>query len=85
MGKVLDHPVTDLSWFSRAACRGSGVDMVPTDAAGTGRAKTVCRGCPVRLDCLEYALAFNEDKGVWGGHSERERRRILRERRRRSA
>ena len=41
----------------------------------------MCEVCPVRVDCLEYALANRLDYGVWGGTSERERQRILRERR----
>ena len=44
------------------------------------RSKEVCRGCVVREDCLEYALANGEKFGIWGGMSERERRRIRRQR-----
>jgi len=40
----------------------------------------VCRGCVVREDCLEYALANGEKFGIWGGLSERERRRLRRQR-----
>lgn len=40
-------------------------------------AKQVCSGCPVQLDCLEYALAAREHEGVWGGQTEAERRQIL--------
>lgn len=43
-------------------------------------AKEVCAGCPVRQECLEFALAEREVYGVWGGTSERERRRMRRER-----
>lgn len=43
-------------------------------------AKEVCRGCVVRQDCLEYALAHGEKFGIWGGMSERERRRVRRAR-----
>ena len=52
-----------------------------TDGA-MAQAKAVCSGCTVREACLEYALAAREKHGVWGGHTERERRRILRQRRR---
>jgi WhiB family redox-sensing transcriptional regulator len=45
-------------------------------------AKQVCEGCGVRVACLEHALASREKEGIWGGHTERERRRILRQRRR---
>ena len=47
----------------------------------SGKAKKICRGCVVREDCLEYALAFPEHFGIWGGMSERERRRVLKRRR----
>ena len=41
-----------------------------------GAAKKVCTGCEVRAECLEYALAHDERFGIWGGLSERERRRL---------
>jgi WhiB family redox-sensing transcriptional regulator len=44
-------------------------------------AKAVCSSCPVRQACLEYSLAAREREGVWGGLTERERRRILRQHR----
>jgi WhiB family redox-sensing transcriptional regulator len=44
-------------------------------------AKAVCAVCPVRQPCLEYALANRERDGVWGGATERERRRMIRQRR----
>ncbi|MDX6335165.1 MAG: WhiB family transcriptional regulator, redox-sensing transcriptional regulator, partial [Streptosporangiaceae bacterium] len=45
----------------------------------TREAKKVCRGCEVRVECLEYALEHDERFGIWGGLSERERRRMKRE------
>ena len=48
--------------------------------ASTKEAKEVCRGCVVREDCLEYALVQGEKFGIWGGMSERERRRLRRQR-----
>ena len=44
-------------------------------------AKAICAQCPVRQACLEYALANRERDGVWGGATERERRRLVRQRR----
>lgn len=44
----------------------------------TREAKAICRGCPVRRECLAYALANREPFGIWGGCSERERRRLRR-------
>jgi WhiB family redox-sensing transcriptional regulator len=54
-----------------------------TDDEAEG-AKAVCDQCPVREACLEHALSVREKDGVWGGCTERERRRILRQRRRAS-
>jgi WhiB family redox-sensing transcriptional regulator len=45
-------------------------------------AKSICAECDVRVSCLEHALAVREKDGVWGGATERERRRIIRQRRR---
>ena len=53
----------------------------PSDGVGVEVAKQVCVGCPMRTPCLEYALRNRIDHGVWGGASERERRRIARQRR----
>jgi WhiB family transcriptional regulator, redox-sensing transcriptional regulator len=53
----------------------------PSDAPGTNRAKRICASCGVAALCLEYALDTGQDHGVWGGASERERRRILNRRR----
>jgi WhiB family transcriptional regulator, redox-sensing transcriptional regulator len=68
-------------WFQRAACIGCDPDLFfPERGEHTRPAKEVCRGCPVREECLEFALATVEKFGIWGGTSERERRRIRRDR-----
>lgn len=77
-------PVTrvysEQAWMERAACRELSVDgFYPEMVNGstlciTKAAKAVCAGCPVREQCLEYALAGDEREGVWGGTSPRERR-----------
>ena len=68
-------------WQSRANCMGVDPDLFfPERGASTREAKEVCRGCVVREDCLEYALANGEKFGIWGGMSERERRRVRRAR-----
>ena len=68
-------------WQERANCLGVDPDLFFTErGASTREAKGVCKGCEVRLECLEYALAHGEKFGIWGGLSERERRRVRRER-----
>ncbi len=69
------------SWQRQANCMGVDPDLFfPERGASTREAKEVCRGCVVREECLEYALANGEKFGIWGGLSERERRRIRRAR-----
>ncbi len=69
------------SWQNLANCLGVDPDLFfPERGASTKEAKAVCQGCTVREDCLEYALANGEKFGIWGGLSERERRRIRRQR-----
>ena len=73
------------TWHSRAACRGLDPSIFyppPEDEVDAEPAKAVCDQCPVREACLEHALALREKDGVWGGCTERERRRIVRQRRR---
>jgi WhiB family redox-sensing transcriptional regulator len=71
----------DRSWQDRANCLGVDPDLFfPERGASTREAKEVCRGCEVQQDCLEYALRNGEKFGIWGGMSERERRRIRRAR-----
>ncbi len=73
--------VSDPDWQSKANCLGVDPDLFfPERGASTREAKAVCRGCVVREDCLEYALANGEKFGIWGGMSERERRRVRRSR-----
>ena len=70
-------------WITRRKC--SGIDpnvFFPNDGAGVIAAQQVCAGCPVKDPCRDYALANKITYGVWGGTSERQRRRILRDRRR---
>ena len=68
-------------WKSKANCMGVDPDLFfPERGMSTREAKEVCKGCVVREDCLEYALANGEKFGIWGGLSERERRRIRRAR-----
>jgi len=64
-----------------AACIGEPVDWwFPKPNASTRAAKAVCRGCPVRQQCLDHALEHDERFGVWGGLTEKERSRLRRRR-----
>lgn len=75
----------ELAWRRHSACRGLDPDtFYPETEEEANAAKRVCAECSVRETCLEYALAGREKEGVWGGATERERRRILRQRRRAS-
>ena len=74
-------PEDERTWQRYANCMGVDPDLFfPERGASTREAKEVCRGCVVRLECLEYALQNGEKFGIWGGMSERERRRIRRAR-----
>ena len=64
-------------WFDHGACRAAGPQIFyPGKGESTKEAKQICRSCPVRKPCLEYALDIGEHHGIWGGFSERERRRM---------
>lgn len=68
-------------WQDYANCLGVDPDLFfPERGASTRESKEVCRGCIVREDCLEFALSYGEKFGIWGGMSERERRRLRRQR-----
>ena len=72
----------NLAWRQHAACRGVDPDIFyPVSDEEAEAAKAVCAQCTVREMCLEYALMSRERDGVWGGATERERRRIIRQRR----
>jgi WhiB family redox-sensing transcriptional regulator len=68
-------------WRDDAACATVDYDVFfpPDDEANEAiEAKAVCAVCPVRDECLEYALATNQTEGVWGGLDASERRRMRR-------
>jgi len=74
----------DAAWRARGACQGLDAEIFyPEDDEDLAEdAKAVCAGCAVRLACLDHALDNREHQGVWGGATARERRRLLRQRRR---
>lgn len=64
-------------WFDKALCAQIDNDpFFPEKGGSTKEAKSVCTRCTVSAECLDYALAHNERYGIWGGMSERERRKI---------
>jgi WhiB family transcriptional regulator, redox-sensing transcriptional regulator len=72
----------DEEWRLDALCAETDPDaFLPEKGGSTREAKRVCAGCPVRMECLETALANDERFGIWGGLSERERRRLRLQRR----
>ena len=76
------QPVNDL-WQARAACRGpntllffppSHFERKDDRESREAKAKAICRSCPVRRECLDYAVSIREQHGIWGGLNEAERR-----------
>lgn len=77
--QLVDRP----DWMRQAACADMNSDLFfPQRGASTDKAKAACRACPVRAECLAYAMNTGERFGIWGGLSERERRQLRRDRRR---
>jgi WhiB family transcriptional regulator, redox-sensing transcriptional regulator len=77
--QLLDEPVEEPDWQERALCAQTDPEaFFPEKGGSTREAKRICAGCEVRAECLEYALAHDERFGIWGGLSERERRRLRR-------
>ena len=68
-----------LGWQERALCAQTDPEaFFPEKGGSTREAKRICVSCEVRAECLEYALANDERFGIWGGMSERERRKLKR-------
>ena len=73
--------IEPLGWQDYASCRNTNSDLFfPDRGASTRVAKQICAACQVRVDCLEYAVTRGEKFGIWGGLSERERRKIRKQR-----
>jgi WhiB family transcriptional regulator, redox-sensing transcriptional regulator len=79
LGAFESAPVTSEQWQERALCAQTDPEaFFPEKGGSTREAKKICLGCEVRAECLDYALAHDERFGIWGGLSERERRRLKR-------
>ena len=82
MHELLLMPLQDgvdeeLGWQERSLCAQTDPEaFFPEKGGSTREAKRVCVSCEVRVECLEYALANDERFGIWGGLSERERRKL---------
>jgi WhiB family redox-sensing transcriptional regulator len=81
----------DMGWQYRAACRGEDAEMFfapnyferkEEKEVREAQAKNICARCPVRDECLEYALRNREPHGIWGGLNESERKSLIRSRER---
>ena len=79
----------DAVWHGQGRCRSGDAhwffapphfERKPEKDEREGRARALCRACPVREQCLEHSLTVRESHGIWGGHNELERRRLLRRR-----
>src|SRR5690242_17486916 len=82
LAQVFVSPVDEdeLGWQDQALCAQTDPEaFFPEKGGSTREAKRVCRSCEVRAECLEYALEHDERFGIWGGMSERERRRLKRQ------
>lgn len=77
--ELIDHDTAEPDWQERALCAQTDPEaFFPEKGGSTREAKRICGGCDVRAECLDYALAQDERFGIWGGLSERERRRLRR-------
>ena len=73
----------ELKWWDLGACRGLDASVFyPDDDEGAEAAKAICADCSVKATCLDYALSVREKAGIWGGATERDRRRMIRQSRR---
>jgi WhiB family redox-sensing transcriptional regulator len=83
MVSVVGEPYFDSveAWYGDAACASHEAELFfpPSDVPGASqKAKTICAGCPVREECLAFALETAQSEGVWGGMDAGERRRLRR-------
>lgn len=79
LGGLFEMGEEEQEWQERALCAQTDPEaFFPEKGGSTREAKRICAGCEVRSECLEYALEHDERFGIWGGLSERERRKLKR-------
>lgn len=79
LGARLAFDDEEQRWMLEARCLDADPEaFFPEKGGSTREAKRICAMCPVQEDCLSYALQHDERFGIWGGMSERERRRLKR-------
>lgn len=76
---MTEHSATP-AWMNDGVCASVDPDLWYPETGVFAHAKRVCNGCPVKAECLEYALDNSERWGIWGGTSEHERRALLKAR-----
>lgn len=77
----MSHIGSDLSWYDNGLCKNHETSFFypePGDPLQAKNAKIICRGCPVKAECLTFALENKESFGIWGGYSPRQRTKIRR-------
>jgi WhiB family redox-sensing transcriptional regulator len=85
MQRITNKLLQPVEWQAKARCSEVDPEIFFPERGGSSKAaRSVCSMCDVRANCLEYALNNKEQFGIWGGTSERERRRLRKERNRRS-
>lgn len=73
------HTVDRLAWSYSGSCSTADPELFfPPPGTDTSSARSICRGCPVRRHCLDYALETGQKHGIWGGMTESQRRRLRR-------
>jgi WhiB family transcriptional regulator, redox-sensing transcriptional regulator len=81
MQRITNKLLQPVDWQTKARCTEVDPEIFFPERGGSSKAaRAVCSNCDVRMQCLEYALNNKEQFGIWGGTSERERRRLRKER-----
>jgi len=74
---VVNQPINDAPWMAKGLCRQEDPELWMSNVqADQRKAASICMDCSQRITCLEYAIERKEPHGVWGGFTERQRRRL---------